>query len=107
MLTKKIICLLITVSTLSSFAQQNITFSPEKPKPGETITVTYEPAGDIANTILPVEAIVYQKGKTKQKADDLMLEKSGRKFTGSTSNSPRRSARRISMREMVSTFECR
>ena len=82
MLTKTIICLLLSVSTLSSFAQQNITFSPEKPKPGETITVTYELAGDIANTILPVEAVVYQKGKTKQRADDLMLEKIGRKYTG-------------------------
>jgi thiol-disulfide isomerase/thioredoxin len=67
----------------NSFAQQNFSYSPEKPKPGETITITYRPAGDIANTILPVEAVVYQIGNTKQKADDIQLKKLADTYTAS------------------------
>lgn len=77
----RLIVLLLVTS--SSFAQQNFTYTPEKPKPGETITITYRPGGDIANTILPVEAIVYQMGQNKQLTDDLPLKKSGETFTAS------------------------
>ena len=75
--------LLLTLISVSSFAQQNFSFTPEKPKPGETISITYRPAGDIANTILPVEAIVYQHGQSSQKADDLLLKKTADGFTAS------------------------
>lgn len=78
--------LLLLLISNSSFAQQNFSYTPEKPKPGETITITYQTAGDIANTILPVEAVVFQTGIPadqegemgfKQKADDLILVKKG------------------------------
>lgn len=62
---------------------QNFSFSPEKPKPGETITITYTPAGDIANTLKPIEAAVYSQGAKKQIADDLQLKKSGGSYTAS------------------------
>ena len=75
--------ILLLLVTSSSFAQQNFTFTPEKPKPGETITITYRPGGDIANTILPVEAIVYQLGQSKQFTDDLPLKKTSDGFTAS------------------------
>jgi len=75
--------LLLLLISASSYAQQNFSFSPEKPKPGETITITYRTAGDIANTILPVEAIVYQYGQNKQKADDLPLKKTADGYTAS------------------------
>ncbi len=65
---KKILFLLFSVSTVSCFAQQNFTYTPEKPKPGETISFTYEPSGDIANTLLPVEAVLYQKGNSATKS---------------------------------------
>ncbi len=81
MFTKTILGLLISATTLSSFAQKNFSYSPEKPRPGDTIIITYEPAGDIANTIHPVEAVVYQQGTRKQKADDLLLLKKGNKYT--------------------------
>ena len=77
--------LFLLLISSSSFAQQNFSYTPEKPKPGETITITYQtayrPAGDIANTILPVEAIVYQHGLSSQKADDLLLKKTADGFT--------------------------
>lgn len=75
--------ILLLLVTSSSFAQQNFTFTPEKPKPGETITITYRPGGDIANTILPVEAIVYQLGQSKQFTDDLPLKKTSDGFSAS------------------------
>jgi len=84
--------LVLLISSLGSYAQQNFSFSPEKPKPGETVTITYKTAGDIANTILPVEAVVYQTGipadkegemAFKQKADDLVLTKKGDTYTAS------------------------
>lgn len=83
MFTRTIIFLLFTVNTLSVFAQQNFSYSPEKPKPGEPITITYEPAGNIANTLHTVEAVVYQQGARKQKADDLALMRKGNKYTAS------------------------
>lgn len=75
--------LLLLLISGSSFAQQNFSYSPEKPKPGETITITYKTAGDIANTILPVEAIVYQMGGDIQGTDDLPLKKTADGFTAS------------------------
>lgn len=75
--------LLLLLISVSSFAQQNFSYTPEKPKPGETISITYRTAGDIANTLMPVEAIVYQYGSNKQKADDLLLKKTADGFVAS------------------------
>jgi hypothetical protein len=69
--------------TTAVYAQKNFTYTPEKPKPGDVITFSYEPAGDIANTILPVEAIVHQSGIKGQKTDDVILKKTANKFSGS------------------------
>lgn len=62
-------------------AQQNFTFTPEKPKPGEPIKITYEPAGDLANTMGKVEASVFLSGSKGRKADDLILTRAGKKYT--------------------------
>ncbi len=83
MYTKSILSFLFLVSAITCFAQQNFSYTPEKPKPGETITITYEPSGNLAGTAGPLEAVLYQKGLVKQKADDLVLEKTGRKYTAS------------------------
>lgn len=83
MFTKTLIVLLFTVSTLSAIAQQNFTYSPANPKPGDKISFTYIPGGDIANTSSPVEGVVYQQGNSKQKADDIVMEKQGNSYTGS------------------------
>src|SRR5215211_8224883 len=82
MITRKLICLLLLLATVTAYSQKNFSFSPEKPKPGDVITVIYEPAGDIANTILPVEAIVYQMGNKGRKTDDVVLERLAGKYSG-------------------------
>jgi thiol-disulfide isomerase/thioredoxin len=82
MFTKKFISLLLLFATITVYSQKNFSFSPEKPKPGEVVTVSYEPAGDIANTILPVEAIVYQMTSKGMKVDDVMLERLAGKYSG-------------------------
>src|SRR5215216_5110137 len=82
MLTRKLLIVLLLLAATTTFSQKNFSYSPEKPKPGDVITITYEPAGDIANTILPVEGLVYQMGSKGRKTDDLVLERMGNKFTG-------------------------
>ena len=83
MLFKKTSFLLLLLAAITLNAQKNFTYTPEKPKPGDLITFTYEPAGDIANTLKPTEAAVRQFGKNSSKADDLILEKKAGKYVGS------------------------
>lgn len=97
MQSKSYLILLLLISSLGSFAQQNFSYSPENPKPGDAVTITYKTAGDIANTILPLEAVVYQTGMPagqegemafKQKADDLAFVKKGDTYTASFTVAP-------------------
>ncbi len=83
MFTKNLLAVLLLIITITAQAQKNFSYKPENPKPGDIITFTYEPAGDIANTILPVEGIVYQNGAKGMKADDIVLEKLAGKYSGS------------------------
>ncbi|HMK16936.1 MAG TPA: redoxin domain-containing protein [Chitinophagaceae bacterium] len=82
MFTRKFILALLLIITVTAKSQKNFTYTPEKPKPGDKVTFTYEPAGDIANTIKPIEGVMYQMGKRGNKADDIVLEKNGGKYTG-------------------------
>ena len=83
MFTRKLLSVLLLLSAIATQAQKNFSYLPENPKPGDVITFTYEPAGDIANTILPVEGVIYQMGTRGRKADDLVMEKKAGKYTGS------------------------
>ena len=83
MIRQKLFTVLLLIASITIQAQTNFTYTPEKPKPGDVITFTYQPAGDIANTILPVEGVVYQMGKPGNKADDIVMEKKAGKYTGS------------------------
>jgi len=82
---KNLLVLLLIFGTLATYAQtSNFTMTPEKPKAGDLITFTYEPAGDLANTISPVEAVAYQSGNGgSQKAIEIELTRVAKKFTGS------------------------
>lgn len=75
----QLIVLLLAVNSVT--AQTNFSVTPEKPKPGDLITIIYEPAGDIANTLKPVEAAAYISGTKTYKVEDLTLTKSGSKYT--------------------------
>ncbi len=82
MIIKRILLAAFVLFAVTAQSQKNFTYSPEKPKPGEVITFTYEPGGDIANSVKPVEAILYQVGKGKSKTDDLKMERKGAKYNG-------------------------
>ena len=64
-----------------TFGQSNFTFSPEKPKAGDKISITYIPSGEIANTTSPLSAIVYEIGTKGEKANDINFKKSGNNYT--------------------------
>jgi thiol-disulfide isomerase/thioredoxin len=82
MFSRKFIVALLLIITVTANSQKNFTYTPDKPKPGDKITFTYEAAGDIANTTKPVEGVVYQMGKRANKADDIVLERKGGIYTG-------------------------
>ena len=83
MIVKKLFVAILLLIAINLTAQKNFSYSPEKPKPGDVITFTYEPAGAILNTTAPVEAAVYQNGPRGRKADDVVLEKKDGKYVGS------------------------
>ena len=82
MLTRKFATVFVLLFAITIHAQKNFTYTPENPKPGDVISIVYETAGDIANTILPVEAVYHQMGNKFQKADDFIFEKKAGKLMG-------------------------
>jgi thiol-disulfide isomerase/thioredoxin len=83
MLKQKLTILVLLVFVGLAQAQQNFVISPEKPKPGDVIQITYIPSGSIANTMGKVEGIVYLTGVSSRKADDVVLKRNGKKYTAS------------------------
>jgi len=82
MFLKKLLPVLLVLTAAVTRAQTNFVYSPEKPKPGDKVSFTYEPAGDLTNNLIPPDVVLYQSG-SKRKADDVKLERIGRKFNGS------------------------
>ncbi len=79
---QNILLLMLCCATMNLYAQNNFTISPEKPKAGDLVTITYEPAGDLANTTAMVEAVAYMMTQGRQKAYDIKLARSYGKFKG-------------------------
>src|SRR5687768_6890917 len=80
-------CLIFLLLTTTAFAQENFSYSPQNPKPGDVITFTYEPSGMLLGTIKPIEAVYYMAGYApggykNLAADDITLSKQGKKYTG-------------------------
>ena len=67
----------------NSFAQKNLKYTPEHPKAGESITITYTPANDLMGTKATVEGVVYTSGSQGTNAHDISLKKSGNAYVGS------------------------
>lgn len=75
------LCLLVFVSSFV-LAQTNFTYLPAKPHPGDEITISYTPAGALANTMKKVEAAFYVSHRgNKRVANDLPLVKKGKTYT--------------------------
>jgi thiol-disulfide isomerase/thioredoxin len=79
--TKNFLFIVIVFCAIDSFGQNNFKFSPEKPKAGDMINITYTPSGDIANSNSALEGIVYALGSKGQAANDMSLKKSGKEYT--------------------------
>lgn len=79
---KKLLIAVLAFFTTAIYAQKNFSYTPEKPKPGDVISFTYESSGDLANSQEPVEAVAYGYGSKGKKADDLVLKRKGYKYTG-------------------------
>lgn len=79
---KKILAAVFILFTTVAYAQKNFTYTPEKPKPGDVISFTYQSSGDLANSLEPVEAVVYAYGSKERKADDIVLKRKGFTYTG-------------------------
>lgn len=82
MLLKNSLSLVLLFVVLNLSAQNNFHYQPEKPKPGDIITITYQPAGAIAATAQPAEAIYYTVGGQNTNADDMLLTRKGNVYTG-------------------------
>ncbi len=83
MLKQKLAFIALLVFAGLAQAQQNFVITPEKPKPGDVIQITYIPSGSIANTMGKVEGVVYLTGVIGRKADDVILKRNGKKYTAS------------------------
>lgn len=81
----KTLTIILAVLAGSTHAQSNFVFTPEKPKPGDIIQITYTPAGNIANTLKPVEAIAHVIGVDSEDFEDLALRKTGKSYTATIS----------------------
>lgn len=82
MFIKKFLAVAFLFSAIKVYSQNNFQFSPQNPKAGDVITITYTPAGDIADTQLPVEAIGYTLGTKGWTTDDILLKREGKAYTG-------------------------
>lgn len=78
----KIIILILAFTSSYTFAQSNFSFVPQKPKAGESITITYTPSGTLANVSSPIVATVSVLNSKGLNANDLDLAKSGNSFSG-------------------------
>ena len=62
MQTMKLLLLVYAIIPVTVFGQSNFSISPQHPKPGDLVTISYEPAGAIAGTMKPVEGSFYMLG---------------------------------------------
>jgi len=78
---KKALFLLALMALLQAgFAQGNVTFKPEKPKTGEEITVTYNPAGTKLADAKEVFVVVHEFGILLSSSDEYKMVKSGKEW---------------------------
>ena len=85
MQTMKLLLLVYAIIPVTVFGQSNFSISPRHPKPGDLVTISYEPAGAIAGTMKPVEGSFYMLGHQvpgfkNLAADDLVMKREGKKY---------------------------
>ncbi|MET0243500.1 MAG: hypothetical protein ABW174_08525, partial [Flavitalea sp.] len=76
------LAILIAGMVVNVAAQQPLQFQPEKPKPGEKITITYNPSGTTLMGLENPEAVLYLLEGALPLAKEVKLTKSGTNYTG-------------------------
>jgi thiol-disulfide isomerase/thioredoxin len=77
-----VICLIILNSCAKKQPPAKFSYLPEKPVPGETITVRFDPAGTGLANAESVEAVAYIYAKGQPEAESLTLQKIENLWTG-------------------------
>ncbi|RYG03206.1 MAG: hypothetical protein EOO02_08955, partial [Chitinophagaceae bacterium] len=76
------LAILIAGMVVNVAAQQPLKFQPEKPKPGEKITISYNPSGTTLMGLENPDAIIYMLEGALPVAKEVKLAKSGTGYTG-------------------------
>lgn len=80
---KKLMLLAGLLAALNAHAQDNFSYTPEKPKPGDEIRFSYTPGGDLAGVMKMPEAFVLQyTDGLKTKIIDVPLQREYGKLVG-------------------------
>ena len=83
MLSKTILSALLVLTSIFANSQDNFSYTPARPKPGDLVTFEYQPAGDIANSTAPVQAVAFVNRNGKPvNALDIPLKKENKKYKG-------------------------
>src|SRR5215213_6956659 len=88
---KKISTVISFLISLTVCSQENFRYMPEHPQAGDTIRFTYTSAGDLANSLVPVEAVAYCYGTKDRKAEDITLKRKGYSYSGFVVTDPSQS----------------
>ncbi|MCX6169337.1 MAG: redoxin domain-containing protein [Ignavibacteriales bacterium] len=72
-------------SSIHSQSNENFSFSPAKPKAGEKITITYNPAGTKIENAENISMLVHAYGKNIYSTNEYDLKKEGKVWKGSFS----------------------
>jgi len=76
-----ILVFILSVTLSVAQSNNNFSFKPEKPKAGEKITVTYDPAGSKIETAKNITMLIHAYGKTIYYTNETELIKSGYVWT--------------------------
>lgn len=81
MYIKNVLLGVLIAGSTASYAQSNFTYTPEQPKAGDTIHISYQQGGDLTGIQLLPEAIGYQLG-AGQKVVEIPLRRSNGRLVG-------------------------
>ncbi|HOZ84465.1 MAG TPA: TlpA disulfide reductase family protein [Niabella sp.] len=82
MKTKCMGTILFLFATMVMKAQDNFSFTPAHPQPGDVIKFSYTPSGNLAGNIKPVESFVLSKDGAESKITDLTVVRKQGKWEG-------------------------
>lgn len=80
-----LILMFVYLSGVNAQANKNFLFKPEKPKPGDKITVAYNPAGSKIEKAANISMFVHTYGKNIYSTNEYDLKKEGKIWMGSFS----------------------